>query len=75
MIHSFESVLLSFLKIILLAHSRLVLVAHTCNLSYLGGRDQEDSSLKPAQSNSSQDPISKKPFTKIGWWGRSRSRL
>jgi hypothetical protein len=25
-----------------------VLVAHTCNPSYSGGRDQEDHSLKPA---------------------------
>jgi hypothetical protein len=35
-----------------------VLVEHTCNPSYSGGRDQED--RKPAQANSSQDPISKK---------------
>jgi hypothetical protein len=34
-------------------------VAHTCNPSYSGGRDQEDRSLKPAQANSSQDPIFK----------------
>jgi hypothetical protein len=26
----------------------LVLVAHACNPSYSGGRDQEDGSLKPA---------------------------
>jgi hypothetical protein len=39
-------------------------VAHSCNLSYSGGRDQEDCSLKPAQANSLQDPISKKPKTK-----------
>jgi hypothetical protein len=32
----------------------------------LGGRDQEDRGLKPAQANSSQDPISKKPTTKKG---------
>jgi hypothetical protein len=36
------------------------LVAHTCNPSYSGHRDQEDSSLKPPQANSSQDPILKK---------------
>jgi hypothetical protein len=36
-----------------------VLVAYTCNRSYLGGRDQEDCSLKPAKANSLQDPISK----------------
>jgi hypothetical protein len=41
-------------------------VAHTCNASYSGGRDQEDHDSKPAQANSSQDPISKKPFTKKG---------
>jgi hypothetical protein len=41
-------------------------VAPACNPSYSGGRDQEDRDLKPAQANSSQDPISKKPFTKIG---------
>jgi hypothetical protein len=28
-------------------------MAHTCNSSYLGGRDEEDSSSKPAQANSS----------------------
>jgi hypothetical protein len=40
-----------------------VLVAHTCDPSYLGGRDQEDCCLKPAQTNSSRDPILKKPIT------------
>jgi hypothetical protein len=35
-----------------------VAVAHTCFPSYSGGRDQEDPSSKPAQGNSSQDPIS-----------------
>jgi hypothetical protein len=30
----------------------------------LGGRDQEDHSSKPAQANSSSDPISKIPNTK-----------
>jgi hypothetical protein len=39
-------------------HSQ-VLVAHTCNASYSGGRDQEDGSLKPAHTNSSGDPILK----------------
>jgi hypothetical protein len=41
-------------------------VAHACNPSYSGGRDQEDHGLKPAQANSLQDPILKKPFTKTG---------
>jgi hypothetical protein len=36
-------------------------VAHACNSSYSGGRDQEDHSLKPTWANSSQDPISKIP--------------
>jgi hypothetical protein len=35
-------------------------VAHTCNCSYSGGRDQEDCGSKPAQANSLRDPISKK---------------
>jgi hypothetical protein len=35
-------------------------------LSYSGRRDQEDQGLKPAWANSSRDPISKKPITKIG---------
>jgi hypothetical protein len=41
-------------------------VAHTCNPSYSGGKEQEDHGSKPARANSSLDPISKKPFTKIG---------
>jgi hypothetical protein len=41
-------------------------IFNPCNPSYSGGRDQEDCSSKPAQSNSLQDPISKKPVTKIG---------
>jgi hypothetical protein len=36
------------------------LVAHSYNPSYSGGRDQEDQGLKPAWTNSLQDPISKK---------------
>jgi hypothetical protein len=42
-------------------------VAHTCNLSYSGGKEQEDRGSKPAQENSSQDPVLKKPFRKKGW--------
>jgi hypothetical protein len=41
-------------------------VAHTCNPSYSGGRDQEDRGLKPAPANSSQDTISKTSSQKIG---------
>jgi hypothetical protein len=43
-------------------------MAHACNPSYSGGRDQEDHSLKPAWANSSPDRISKKPITEKGWW-------
>jgi hypothetical protein len=39
-------------------------VAHACNPSYSGGRDQEDQGLKPAWASSSRDPISKTPITK-----------
>jgi hypothetical protein len=35
------------------------LVAHACNPSYSGNRDHEDCGLRPAEANSSQDPISK----------------
>jgi hypothetical protein len=43
-------------------------VANACNPSYSGGRDQDDHSLKTAQANSSQDPISKNPIIK-NWAG------
>jgi hypothetical protein len=39
-------------------------VAHAYNLSYSGGRDQEDHSSKPAWTNGSQDHISKNPSQK-----------
>jgi hypothetical protein len=39
-------------------------VAHTCNPSYSGGRDQEDSSSKPAQTNSTKRRYFEKPFQK-----------
>jgi hypothetical protein len=38
-------------------------VAHACNPSYSGGRDQEDHGSKPGQVNRLQDPVSKKPIT------------
>jgi hypothetical protein len=47
---------------------------HYCNRRYSGGRDQEDHGLKPAWGYSSWDPISKKTFTKKGWWSGSRYR-
>jgi hypothetical protein len=34
-------------------------MAHACNPSYLGDRDQEDGSSKLVWANSSRDPISK----------------
>jgi hypothetical protein len=40
-----------------------VLVAHACNPCYSGGGDQEVHSLKPAQANSTRDPISKIPIS------------
>jgi hypothetical protein len=45
------------------------------NPSFSGGRDQEDHSLKSAQANTSQDPISKIPNTKKGWWNDSSGRV
>jgi hypothetical protein len=41
-----------------------VLVAHTCNPSYSGGKDQ-NSGWKPAGANSSTRTYVDKPFTKI----------
>jgi hypothetical protein len=34
-------------------------MANACNPSYSRGRDQEDHGTKPAQANSSQDPVTK----------------
>jgi hypothetical protein len=39
--------------------TQLGAVAHACQPSYSGGRDQENHALKPAQKNSSQDPTLK----------------
>jgi hypothetical protein len=39
-------------------------MAHTCNPSYLGGRNQENHGLKPTGENSSQKSVWKKPITK-----------
>jgi hypothetical protein len=41
-------------------------VAHAYNPINPGGRDEEDCSSKPAQANSSQDPILKKIHHKKG---------
>jgi hypothetical protein len=46
-------------------------VAHACNSSYSGGRDQEDWGSKPGSANSSQAPMSKNPITKKDWWSGS----
>jgi hypothetical protein len=37
------------------------LVAHICNPSYSGGRDQEDHDLKPAQANRLREHILNNP--------------
>jgi hypothetical protein len=39
-------------------------MAHTCNPSYSGGRDQEESGSKPALANSSERPPSQKNLHK-----------
>jgi hypothetical protein len=41
-------------------------VAHTCNPSYSGGRDQEYQGLRPARATSSQEPISERNHYKKG---------
>jgi hypothetical protein len=41
-------------------------VAHVCNPSYSGGRNQEDHDSKPGWATSSARPYLKKHFTKIG---------
>jgi hypothetical protein len=43
-----------------------VLVAHGCNPSYSGGRDQKGYGLKPALGNSFRDPILKNYLTTKG---------
>jgi hypothetical protein len=49
-------------------------VAHAYNPSSSGGTEQKYLSSKPAQANSSKDPIPKKSITKKGWWSGSRCR-
>jgi hypothetical protein len=50
-------------------------MAHACNPSYSGDRDQ-DCGSKPAQTNSSLRPYfkKKKKITEKGWWSSSRCR-
>jgi hypothetical protein len=50
------------------------LVAHACNPSYSGGRDQEDCSLKPAWTKFENPYLEKKASQKNGWWSGSRCR-
>jgi hypothetical protein len=38
-----------------------LVVGHTCNPSYSGGRDQEDHGSKTVWANSSRDPVSNNP--------------
>jgi hypothetical protein len=42
-------------------------MAHACNPTYSGGKDQEAHGLKPDWANSLQDPILKTPITKKCW--------
>jgi hypothetical protein len=42
---------------------------HTCNPSYLGGKNQKNCGLRPAQTKSSQDPISTNKS--LVWWHMS----
>jgi hypothetical protein len=48
-------------------------MAHVYNPSYSGGRDQEDGGSKPAQANSSRDPISKKNLSQKRTGGVAQS--
>jgi hypothetical protein len=45
---------------------RVPVVAHACNPTFSGGRDQEDQGSMPTQENSSWEPILKIPSTKQG---------
>jgi hypothetical protein len=46
--------------------SRVLPVAHICNPSYSGDRDQEDCGSKPAQANSSKRFYLEKTYHKKG---------
>jgi hypothetical protein len=47
-------------------------MAHTCNTSYSGGRDQQNCSSNQPRQIVPQDPISKKPSQNNDWWSGSR---
>jgi hypothetical protein len=63
---------LSYIHLNIYAYISWALVAHSCNPSYSGGRDQEDHSSKPSQANNSGNPILKSSSQKYGWWDGSR---
>jgi hypothetical protein len=44
-----------------------MLVVYTCNPSYLGGRDQEDHSLKPAQATKARPYLKSIQHKKKSW--------
>jgi hypothetical protein len=46
-------------------------VAHTCNPSYSGSRDQDDCSSKPAQAKFAKPYLEKQKSQKKGWWSGS----
>jgi hypothetical protein len=50
-------------------------VAHACNPSYSGGRNQEDLGLKPTRANSSEEPILKKNHQGVGRGGEMSQTL
>jgi hypothetical protein len=50
-------------------------VAHACNPSYLGVRDQEDGDLKSTLGKEFTRPYLEKNITKKGWWSGSRYKL
>jgi hypothetical protein len=49
----------------------VALVAHICNPSYSGSRNQEDQDSNPAQASSLRHRILKKSSTKKSWWSGS----
>jgi hypothetical protein len=56
----FKITLFCFCYLCFWCHIKILLSCHACNPSYSGGRDQEDSGLKPAWANSSWDTTSRK---------------
>jgi hypothetical protein len=52
-----------------------VLVAHTYKPNYLGGWNQKDWGLRPAQAKCFQGPISKNNQSQMDWRYGSRNRV